>query len=324
MAVYTEVAPDDLTAFLSRYDIGPAVSLEGIAQGIENSNYRLRTTAGLYVLTLYEKRVKPEDLPFFLGLMRHLSRSGFPCPAPVEDRDGEFLHELSGRPAAIVHFAPGDWPREITPGHCRKVGAGLAKLHQLAGGFRMTRKNDQSLPAWRTAIDALGKRADELRPGFGDWIGTEIAALETAWPTGLPGGVIHADLFPDNVFFEGEEISGVIDFYFACTDALSFDLAICLNAWCFDHGTMIPERAAALTSGYQSIRRLQPAERDTLPLLARGAAMRFLATRLHDWFHTPSDALTRRKNPLDFVPVIAILNPRLHHRVTTTSRHAGV
>lgn len=318
MAVYTEVSAEDLTAFLVGFDIGRAVSLDGIAQGIENSNFRLRTTSGLYVLTLYEKRVNPGDLPFFLGLMRHLAGSGFPCPAPVADRNGEILHELSGRPAAVVAFAPGDWPRRITPDHCRELGTTLAQLHETAAGFPLTRENDQGLPAWRQIFSALGARADELRPGFADWIQAELSALEAGWPMGLPQGIIHADLFPDNAFFEDGTVSGVIDFYFACTDAVAYDLAICLNAWCFDDGRLDATRAGALLSGYESVRPLEEAERKALPLLARGAAMRFLITRLYDWFHTPSDALARRKDPLEFVPIIAC------HRAVSDSTAYGL
>ncbi|MGB0631060.1 MAG: homoserine kinase [Alphaproteobacteria bacterium] len=318
MAVYTDVSADDLKRFVAGFDIGDAVSLDGIAQGIENSNFRLRTTSGLYVLTLYEKRVNPADLPFFLGLMRHLVGTGIRCPAPVADRNGELLHELSGRPAAIVRFAPGDWPRRITPAHCRAVGIILGKLHIAAAGFPMTRDNDQSLKSWRAVYSGLGSRADELRQGFADWIETELTALESGWPEGLPAGIIHGDLFPDNVFFEGDAVSGIIDFYFACNDALAFDLAICLNAWCFENGALDRQRARAMCAGYEFIRPLEPAERDAFPLLARGAAMRFLATRLHDWFHTPQHALTQRKDPLEFVPVIEC------HRAVSDSTAYGV
>ena len=312
MAVYPDVSADDLDRLVAGFDIGEVVLLEGIAHGTENSNFRLLTTTGPFVLTLYEKRVDPADLPFFLGLMRHLSEAGFPCPAPIADRDGKLLHRLSDRPAAVVAFASGDWPREITAAHCREVGAVLAKLHVAAAGFPMTRVNDQALSAWRSLFANAAALADELRPGFADWISAEIAALEDGWPAGLPTGIIHADLFPDNAFFADGAISGVIDFYFACNDALAFDIAICLNAWCFDDGTLCRDRAEALTGGYETVRPLEPAEKTALPVLARGAAMRFLTTRLYDWFHLPEDARVQRKDPLEFVPVIdchrAILN----------------
>ena len=318
MAVYTDVSPDDLTRFVARFDIGDVVTFEGIAQGTENTNYRLQTTAGLYVVTLYEKRVDPGDLPFFLGLMRHLAEAAFPCPAPIPDRQGEILHDLSGRPAAVVAFAPGDWPREITAAHCRKVGTTLARLHQAAADYSVTRRNDQGLSAWRSAFPGLAAKADELRPGLSDWIAEELGALEAHWPNNLPSGLIHGDLFPDNVFFQDGDVSGVIDFYFACADTLSFDLAICLNAWCFEDGGLDRDRAHALSAGYQSIRRLDPAEQSALPLLARGAAMRFLMTRLHDWFYTPENTLARRKDPLELVPVIEF------HRAVSDSTAYGV
>lgn len=318
MAVYTDVSADDLNRFVAGFDIGEVVLLEGIAHGTENSNFRLLTTTGPFVLTLYEKRVDPADLPFFLGLMRHLSEAGFPCPAPIPDRHGEFLHRLSDRPAAVVAFASGDWPREITASHCREVGAVLAKLHVAAAGFPMRRANDQALSAWRSVLANAAALADELRPGFADWISAEIAALEDGWPAGLPTGIIHADLFPDNAFFADGAISGVIDFYFACNDALAFDIAICLNAWCFDNGTLCPDRAEALTGGYETVRPLEPAEKTALPVLARGAAMRFLTTRLYDWFHSPEDVLAQRKDPLEFVPLIDC------HRAVSDSTAYGV
>ena len=318
MAVYTDVSPDDLTRFIAGFDIGDVLAFDGIAQGVENSNFRLQTTAGQFVLTLYERRVTPGDLPFFLGLMQHLAGSGIPCPAPVADRQGRLLHELSRRPAAVVNFAPGDWPRDITPAHCRAVGIVLGKLHLAAAGFSMTRENDQSLASWRSLYTDLSSLADELRPGFADWMDDELSALEASWPDGLPAGIIHGDLFPDNVFFDGGAVSGVIDYYFACNDALAFDLAICLNAWCFEGPAFDRARARALIAGYEFIRPLEQPEREAFSLLARGAAMRFLVTRLHDWFHTPEDALAQRKDPLDFMPVIEC------HRAVSDSTAYGL
>ncbi|PPR10544.1 MAG: Homoserine kinase [Alphaproteobacteria bacterium MarineAlpha11_Bin1] len=304
MAVYTSVSREDLEKFLNGFDIGDAVSLEGIVQGIENSNFRLRTTDGIYILTLFEKRVNPMDLPFFLGLMRHLANSGFPCPAPLSDQNGEVIHRLSGRPAAIVSFAEGAFLQQITTDHCRKVGTILAELHETAATYSSQRGNDLGLSAWRSIFSSVGLLADKLRPALANWIEAELNAIESCWPTGLPTGVIHADLFPDNVFFDGTNISGVIDFYFSCNDALAFDLAICLNAWCFSSGQIIAPRAKALIAGYEDVRPLHKSERDALPLLARGAAMRFLITRLYDWFNTPSDALMDRKDPTEFISVI--------------------
>jgi homoserine kinase type II len=319
MAVYTRVARADLETFVAAFDVGEIVSFEGIAQGIENSNYLLCTTADKFVLTLYEKRVRTADLPFFLGLMTWLSEAGFPCPHPVPDRTGEVLHTLSGRPAALVSFAAGDWPRKMTPDNCHAVGIAAAQLHKIAAEFPMSRGNDHSLPAWRKIYTPLIRNADRLKPGFSGWIDAELTSLEANWPTGLPSGVIHGDLFPDNVFFEDSKVSGVIDFYFACTDAFAFDLAICLNAWCFDDaGALDNSHASALIDGYESVRKLTSPEQEALPILARGAGMRFLVTRLHDWFHTPEDTLTRRKDPLQFVPLIEF------HRSVCHSGKAGM
>ena len=304
MAVYTNVSQNDLRRFLSDFDIGDAISLHGITEGIENTNFRLRTTSGLYILTLYEKRVNPSDLPFFMTLMDHLAKSGFPCPGPVAALNGEFLHELSGRPAAIVKFATGAWPRKITPDHCHELGSVLSRLHKTTASLKITRKNDHGISAWKSAFSHLGRYAGVLEAGLEKLIEEEIGVLEDNWPSGLPVGIIHGDLFPDNVFFKNGQISGLIDFYFASTDALALDLAICINAWCFENGCLDIMRTKALITGYQNNRQLQKLEREALPILGRGAAMRFLITRLHDWFFTPSDMLNQRKDPLDFIPII--------------------
>lgn len=307
MAVYTRMTDAELGAFVTRYDIGGVESCTGIAQGVENSNYMLRTGQGNFILTLYEKRVRPDDLPFYLGLMGHLAAKSFPCPVPVTDRDGQPLGTLAGRPAAIVSFLDGRGADcdALTPARCTAIGAVCARLHRDAEGFSLTRPNDLTLADWRHLFDPLAAKADGLKPGFGDWIADELSFLENEWPATLPAGIVHADLFPDNAFFKGDTLTGVIDFYFACNDSLAWDLAVCLNAWCFDGtGGFLAGNARALLSGYDDIRHLTAAERKALPVLTRGAAMRFLLTRLHDWFHTPEDALARRKDPLEFVPLI--------------------
>lgn len=319
MAVYTDIRADDLDMFVAGYDIGAVVSCEGIAQGIENSNFLLCTDAGKFVLTLYEKRVRREDLPFYLGLMAHLADRGFPCPVPVRDRNGEMVHTLSRRPAAIVTFLDGDWPRDIAPEHCRAIGAAAARLHVGGADFTINRPNDLSQSAWQPIFAPLASRANELQSGFATWIEDELGLLDRSWPSGLPTGIIHADLFPDNVFFDKDGLSGVIDFYFACNDSLAYDIAVCLNAWCFTgDGQFDADRAGALLDGYQTVRPLDPAEREALPILARGAAMRFLLTRLYDWFNTPEAALTRRKNPVEFLPIIEF------HRSVSDSTAYGV
>ena len=302
MAVYTEIGDDELRAFVAAYEIGEVLSCKGIAEGVENSNYLLATERGTFILTLYEKRVAPGDLPFFIALMDHLAHQGVACPTPVRARDGQALRTLCGRPAAIVTFLNGMWPRRIEPYHCAGVGAALARLHRAGAGFAMSRTNDLSIAGWHRLYVACGARADELQAGLADEIGEELDKLEAAWPRHLPSGVIHADLFPDNVFFHDRDVSGLIDFYFACTDMLAYDVAICLNAWCFEtDGSFNVTKARLLVSQYRGERELAPEEIAALPLLARGSALRFLLTRLYDWLNQPEGALVRPKDPLEYL-----------------------
>jgi homoserine kinase type II len=301
MAVYTEIGDDELREFTALYDIGEVLSCKGIAEGVENSNFLLTTERGNFILTLYEKRVAPQDLPFFIALMDHLAHHGVACPTPVRARDGEALRELCGRPAAIVTFLNGMWPRRIDPAHCAGLGAALARLHLAGATFAMARPNSLGPAGWRRLYESCGERADEVQQGLAAELGAELAHLEAAWPRTLPTGVIHADLFPDNVFFRDHELSGLIDFYFACTDSLAYDVAICLNAWCFepDHSFNVT-KGRALLQAYGKTRPLTDIERDALPLLARGAALRFLLTRLVDWLNVPPGALVRPKDPLEY------------------------
>jgi homoserine kinase type II len=301
MAVYTEVSDEELQAFLLGYDLGEMTSLKGIAEGVENSNYLLQTTRGSFILTLYEKRVRPEDLPFFLGLMDHLATRGIDCATPVHGRDGETLRSLCGRPAAIVQFLEGLWPRRILPEHCRELGRAMAEMHLAGADFPLRRANDLSVSGWRPLFEACRTRAQEVREGLAEALETELDTLEAHWPESLPEGVIHADLFPDNVFFLGDRLSGLIDFYFACNDFFAYDLAVCLNAWCFE-----PDKAFNVTKArlmlraYRSVRPFSDEELRALPLLARGSALRFLLTRLYDWLHHPDGALVKPKDPLEY------------------------
>ena len=301
MAVYTDVAADELAEFLIAYDIGELLSYKGIAEGVENSNFLLHTTAGSFFLTLYEKRVALADLPFFLGLMGHLASHGIVCPQPVKTRSGETLGTLAGRPAAIIDFLEGVWPRKPNAAHCAAVGQALAKMHLAGRDFPMTRANALSVSGWRPLFDQAAPRADTLQHGLRRLMSDELEHLEKAWPKTLPKGVIHADAFPDNVLFLGERLSGLIDFYFACNDILAYDIAICLNAWCFeaDHSFNVT-KARAFLNAYGRERKLSDAEQDALPLLARGAALRILLTRLVDWFNVPPGALVRPKDPLEY------------------------
>jgi homoserine kinase type II len=313
MAVYTEVGEAELDAFLADYDIGEAEALKGVAEGVENSNYLLTTTKGQYFLTLYEKRVDPKDLPFFLGLLDHLAARGINCPKPIHGRDGQAIRALAGKPAAVTTFLHGLWPRRTGVQHCGPIGRALAELHLAGHDFAIKRPNALSVAGWRPLFDGSRAHADDVAPGLARELGAEIDFLEANWPRDLPAGVIHADLFPDNVFFLHERLSGLIDFYFACNDALAYDVAICLNAWCFEPDRSFnATKARAMIQAYDSVRPLSDAERAALPLLARGAALRFLLTRLYDWLHTPATALVKRKDPLEYLAYL-----RFHRRTAS-------
>jgi len=302
MAVYTDVTAEELAEFLKGYTIGDLLSYKGIAEGVENSNFLLHTSGGFFILTLYEKRVAEDDLPYFLSLMTHLADHGVSCPQPARDRNGKVFSELAGRPAAIINFLEGAWPRRPNIEHCAGAGQALAKMHLGGLDFPMFRKNPLSVGGWRGLFDLASSRADIVQVGLRDLIGRELDYLQANWPSHLPVGVIHADLFPDNVLFLGTNVSGLIDFPFSCNDILAYDVAICLNAWCFeqDHSFNVT-KARALLKSYGRVRTLSEAEEAALPLLARGAAIRFLLTRLVDWLNVPRGALVRPKDPLEYV-----------------------
>ena len=299
MAVYTEVSDSELEAFLADYDIGRPVSFKGIAEGVENTNYVLTTTIGQYMVTLYEKRVDPRDLPFFLGLMDHLAERGINCPRPIHGRDGRALRSLAGKPAAVTSFLQGMWPRRMTVQHCGPVGEALAGLHLAGRDFALERRNALSVAGWRPLF--AGSRP-HIDPALDCELSAELDFFEASWPRELPAGVIHADLFNDNVFFLDDRLSGIIDFYFACNDFLAYDVAICLNAWCFEPDNAFnATKARALLQAYDKVRPLDDDERRALPILARGSALRFMLTRLYDWVHTPPDALVKRKDPNEYL-----------------------
>lgn len=302
MAVYTEVSDDDLAAFLGRYDVGELLSYKGIAEGVENTNYIVHTTTGPYILTLYEKRVSASDLPFFLGLMEHLAARGVSCPTPVRSRSGDHLGELCGRAAALVTFLEGFWIRRPKPEHCAKVGGALAQLHLAGADFQLKRRNALGTSDWRPLFERFADQSDTIAPGLHELISAELDALKDGWQQSLPQGIIHADLFPDNVFFIGKDLSGLIDFYFACNDALAYDIAICLNAWCFEQDfSFNVTKARALLRGYEDVRPLTQEEREAMPLLARGAALRFLLTRCYDWLNKPAGAVVNPHDPIDYL-----------------------
>ena len=328
MAVYTQVSDEALAAFLAEYDLGSPLAFKGIAEGVENSNYYLETTTGRYILTLFEKRVKADDLPYFIGLKQHLAAKGYPCPEPIMGKDGTALRMLEGRPAVIISFLEGLSPRRPNVAQCRGLGEGLGRMHVALSDFPMTRENALGPASWPRLWKGREAGADALQDGLAALIAAELDDIALADPDALPlpRGTIHADLFPDNAFFLGDEFSGAIDFYFACTDALVYDLAVCLNAWAFEDG-MAGEssglqynfsKGAALIAGYESVRPLETAERDALPVLARGAALRFFLTRLVDWTDTPEGALVKPKNPLEYAGRLAF-----HRKVTSAAGYGA-
>jgi len=302
MAVYTPVGAGDLAAFLDRYDIGHATSFKGIAEGVQNSNFFVETTHGRYILTLYEPRVDARDLPWFLALLAHLAAKGLPVPGPIADREGGFLQQLNGRPACLIAFAAGVSVTEPSAAECRAIGAAMGQLHTAVSDFTPVRANPLGPAGWH-----------DLAARCGDWLGgihTDLPGLvarglaaTAEWPVSLPAAAVHTDLFTDNVLLLDGRVTGLIDFYFACTEIRAYDYAVTHAAWCFstDGATYHTDRAAALAAGYAETHGLGNAETAALPLLGTGAALRFLLTRCYDWINTPPDALVTRKDPLAFM-----------------------
>ena len=307
MAVYTDITDAELEGFLGDFDLGRALAFKGVAEGVENSNFMLETQAGRFFLTVYERRVDAADLPFFLGLLQWLSARAFPSATPVADRAGHILKSLRGKPAALVTFLPGLSVRRPSVAHCRQAGEGLGWLHTAADGYPGRRANTLGHGAWRPMFDRLADEADALKPGLAETIAADLAGIAARWPAELPEGIIHADFFPDNVFFDDGAFAGAIDFYFAAWDALAYDLAVALNAWCFEpDGSFNITAARALIAGYERRRVLSAAEKAALPILAHGAAMRFFLTRLNDWRATPAGSLVRPKDPLEYERKLAV------------------
>lgn len=305
MAVYTEIDDATLAQFGAQYPLSSIDSLKGITQGVQNSNFLLTTAQAKYILTIYESSangVAAADLPFFLGLMLHLSANGLSCPVPLARKDGGLISTVKDKPAALVSFLEGRSVKTPRPEHCRALGAAMAQMHVAGAGFELRRANNHGLANWQALFERCHDRADEVSPDLTRAMERELARLEENWPDNLPAGIIHADLFPDNVFFVQGEVSGLIDFYFACNDFYAYDLAIALNAWCFEaDATFNVTKARALLSGYQNVRALSPEEIDAVPILGAGAAMRFLTTRLFDWLNQVDGAQVEPKNPNDFL-----------------------
>jgi len=300
MAVYTDLSDADLACVLAAFGLSEAVTFKGIAEGVSNSNFLLETAEGRFILTIFEARAPREDLPFFMHVMEHLAAKGFPAPRPLPTKSGAFIADVKDKPAAIVTFLSGVSPKIPNVAQCRSAGAALARLHLALDDCRQERANGLGPEAWAPLIMPHLDLATRLRPGLAETVVRDLEIVRD-WPTALPRGIIHADVFPDNVLFVGDEVGGFIDFYFACTDFLAYDVAVCLNAWCFEQrGEYNITKGAAFLSAYQAVRPLSAEELEALPLLARGAALRFFATRLADWASTPPGALVRPKDPLEY------------------------
>lgn len=308
MAVYTRLGAEEMGAIVAAFDVGTLTSAKGIAEGVSNSNWLIETqsadgTAHRFILTVYESRTDVSDLPFFLDLLDHLAARACPVPRTMHDRDGASHRLHHGKALALIEFLPGVSVSEPTPAQARAVGAALAQVHLAAADFGGERGNSMGPTAWRQLLaDCSHEGLESIHPELARIVDRELAMLSAHWPADLPRGVIHADLFPDNVLMLGDRVSGLIDFYFACTDIIAYDVAVTHAAWCFsaDGTRFLPELSSALLEGYAAVRPLSSAERAALPLLARGAAMRFLATRAYDWLNTPADALVTPKDPMAF------------------------
>jgi homoserine kinase type II len=307
MAVYTSLDQNDVVAFLAQYDVGELESFEGIAEGVSNTNYLIKTTYQTLILTLFEKAVDIADLPYFTSLMGWWHARGIICPKPIPMKNGRILSALREKPALMVSFLEGSGVARITTEHMLQLGKLVADMHLAGMDYPHSRANALSLSGWEAIIDTMGERADEITPDLRQLLRDEYFYLSEHWPQGLPSGPIHADLFPDNVFFnknfgKAPTLSGVIDFYYACNDAWAYDLAICVNAWCFDdRHRFVPERAQALMHAYMQVRSLTPEEETAFPLLLRGAALRFLCTRARDWLERVDGALVTLKDPMEYV-----------------------
>jgi len=303
MAVYTHVSAEALSAFLARFDHGELVSAKGIAEGVENSNYLVDTTKGRFILTLYEKRVALDDLPFFFAMIDHLGKHGLPVPRALPDRDGTVIHQLEGRPACLIEFLSGVSLSHPSLAQAFATGTAMGRMHEALADFPLIRANSMGVETWGPLFERCGRDLDAIAPGLYDDVGTALDSVLALWPKHLPIGAIHADLFPDNVLMRGDAVTGLIDFYFACTDIRAYDLAVMHTAWSFDASGRQADWAVgrALIDGYSQSIELDKDERAELTTLARGACIRFLLSRAWDWLNTPADALVTRKDPLAYL-----------------------
>ena len=305
MAVYTKLSEEKLKKFFSKYSLGNLLNYKGIEEGIENTNYFIQTEKGKFILTVYEKRVDEKDLPFFISLMRNLFDNNFPSPEPIINNNGNYISEIAGKKAAVVSFLEGRSKKNLNPSDCFDVGVSTAKLHLITKNLTQKRENKLSVDSWKKIYNKVKKDCSKIHPKLTDVIEKNLLEIEKKWPKNIPSGIIHADLFPDNVFFKNNKLSGIIDYYFSCYDFYSFEIAICLNALCFEgkneNLSFNVTKAKKFIDGYSTIRKLEKAEKESLKILCQGAALRFLLTRVFDYLNLTEGAIVKIKDPVEYL-----------------------
>ena len=305
MAVYTKLSENNLKDLFSKYNLGKLLKFQGIQEGIENSNYFVKTDSGKFILTVYEKRVEEKDLPFFMGLMKNIFNENFPSPEPIINKNGNYITEIFGKKAAVVSFLEGTSKKNLTPDNCYEVGIYTAKLHMITKNLNIKRTNKLSVNSWRLIYRKIQRDCSKIYPDLTKIIERNLEIIEDKWPKNIPRGIIHADLFPDNIFFKGNKLTGIIDFYFSCYDFYALEIAICLNALCFEgkneNLSFNVTKAKKFIDGYSSIRKLTEEEKESLKILCHGAAMRFLLTRVFDYLNLTEDALVKIKDPVEYL-----------------------
>ena len=305
MAVYTKISEKELDDFFSKYNLGKLLGHKGIKEGIENTNYFINTEKGNFILTVYEKRVEEKDLPFFISLMRNLFDKNFPSPKPIINKNGNYISEISGKKAAVVSFLDGSAKRILNPNDCYEIGINSAKLHLITKDLAGKRENKLSINSWRKIYNKVKKDCSKIHPNLISVIEKNLDEIEKNWPKDIPSGIIHADLFPDNIFFKNNKLSGIIDFYFSCNDFYAFEIAICLNALCFEgkneNLSFNVTKAKKFIDGYSSIRKLTEKEKESLKILSQGAAIRFLLTRVFDYLNLTEGAIVKIKDPIEYL-----------------------
>ena len=305
MAVYTKLSKDEIDNFFLKYKLGKLLNYKEIKEGIENTNYFIRTEKGKFILTLYEKRVDEKDLPFFIGLMKNLFDKNFPSPEPIINNNGNYISEILKKKAAVISFLEGGAKKILNPNDCYEVGVNTAKLHLITKNLSGKRKNNLSVSSWRKIYNNVKKDCSKIHPNLNKIVEKNLDEIEKNWPEDIPSGVIHADLFPDNIFFKNNKLSGIIDYYFSCHDFYAFEIAICLNALCFEgkseNLSFNVTKAKKFIDGYSTLRDLTESEKKSLKILCQGAAIRFLLTRVFDYLNLTEGAIVKIKDPVEYL-----------------------